>query len=142
MSIKNTLLAGLAAIAVSAPLYAHASDLTLKNDTDFNLTTIINDTACSTILGKYGVTPPHQSNTVPEYKVIFACLANQSNCKADVYMTDHCNSNGEKPVATVYFDTSKGLKTDKTVIYDSSYTIFGSGFNLGISGGHALLSKK
>jgi hypothetical protein len=133
MSIKNTVFMVATAICATLPLQAQAADLVTRNDTDLDSTSIINNGACSTILGAIGTTHAHSTNVVPGGKVKFACLANLHNCKADIYMTSNCNKSGATPVATVYFDVDTGLKADKTETHDAKFVIGGSGFQTTIS---------
>lgn len=133
MSIKNTVFMVATAICATLPLQAKAADLITHNLTDFDSTSIINNGACSTILGATGTTHAHSTNVVPSAKVKFACLANIHNCKADIYMTPNCNKSGSAPVATVYFDVDTGLKSDKTQIHDTKFAISGTGFETTIS---------
>jgi len=115
---------------------AQAADLTISNQTQHDSTCVINDGACSTILGESGVTHPHQTNVISSNKIKFACLLNRSNCKADVYMTANCT--GPK-IATVIFDTNSGIKT--TTMYDNSYAINHEAFTITLSGGPQVTVK-
>ncbi len=64
-----------------------------------------------------------------------ACVAGHkdpSNCKADVYLTDHCSDKGEQSIATVYFDTDKGIKSID--YHTSEYKISGKDFDITLDG--------
>lgn len=117
---------------ISLPMLSFAGDLTLVNDTNRDSTCVINNGACSTILGSSGVTKAHTTNTVAESKINLACILNRSNCKADVYMTDNCSG---PIVGTVILDTKTGIKSVQ--MHDASYTITGSAFSVTLSGGPA-----
>lgn len=120
------------AVLGTLPLMVNAADLTIVNNTNRDSTSIINGGACSTILGAHGITRAHSTNVVPSSVVTFACLANRSNCKADVYMTANCTG---PVVATAYFDTKSGIKV--VTLHDNSYTVTGGGFQVTIDGGPA-----
>lgn len=130
MSIKRTVLAAITSMVLAAPFAAQAANLVIVNNTDFDTTSIINNGACSTILGKVGVTHPHSTNEVPGPTVRFACIANLHNCKADIYMTPNCKAGGPS-VATVYFDVDTGVKSISVI--DTRYAITGNGFTTSIS---------
>tara|TARA_R110000868_G_scaffold58131_5_gene179581 strand:+ start:555 stop:956 length:402 start_codon:yes stop_codon:yes gene_type:complete len=130
MSIKYIALIAAVTISAALPLQASAGDLTTNNRTDFDSTSIVNNGACSTILGEVGISRAHtDGNVAPDKKVKFACILNKHNCKADVYMTANCT--GTK-AATVYFDVDTGVKADKTIIHDNRFTIAGNGFDITI----------
>lgn len=110
-------------------LLAHA-DLTITNNTKLDSTSIMNNTACSTILGEKGITHAGQTNVIEDSKIKFACMFHAHDCKADVYMTANCS--GAK-VATVIFDTKKGIQ--HVDLFDKNFSISGSGFVISMDGG-------
>ena len=114
----------------AAGIAAAKSDLTIINNTNYDSTSIINNGACSTILGDSGITRAHSTNVVSAMKIAMACFTNPANCKADVYMTANCSG---PVVATVIFDTKTGIKS-KTV-YDQSFVLTGGGFHIILDGG-------
>lgn len=134
MSVKKTIYCGL--IIMGGISMAHANDLHLMNNTNRDSTCFINDKMCSNKLGEGGITRAHKPNTISDLTVKIACTGHQSNCKADVYMTDNCS--GEK-IATVILDTSKGIQS--VTMNTTEYQISGSGFNISLDGGPALLRK-
>lgn len=135
MLVKKSLFSGLLAIGISLPLFAQAADLTIVNNTYCPSTTITNNGACSTILGDSGVTKPHSTNVVTAAKIFIACIVNQKNCKADIYMTDDCT--GPK-VATVTFDIyDAGIKSILNYNTKIKYAVSGSSFHAELDGGPA-----
>ena len=125
----------------STPLLAQADALVTNNDTNFDSTCVINDGSCSTVLGQVGVTKAHEQHHVIDASTVwFACIANRRNCKADVYMTNHCNDNNEPSVATVVFDVSSGIKS--ITMHDSNYAITAvAPFEITIAGGTSIAKK-
>lgn len=124
MSIKKAKILLITSFLTILPFAAVAGDLVINNHTDFDSTSVINNGACSTILGEIGISRAHtDSNVVPDKKIRFACFANKHNCHADVYMTDNCT--GEK-VATVLFDVDTGIKSIQ--MSSTKFAITGSGF--------------
>ena len=134
MIVKKAISTSLIALSLSSiTMLAQAGDLDLiiGNFTDKDSTCVINDSACSTILGADGITKAgdhahHINENVIKYA---ACLGNWENCKADVYMTNNCT--GPK-IATVIFDVNKGVKS--ITMASASYKIAASGFTVNISG--------
>lgn len=112
----------------SMPLMAQADDLVINNTTDFFSTSVINNGSCSTILGETGITKPRSVNTVSSKTVKLACLFNQANCKADVYMTNNCTG---PVIATAVLDTSKGIKSVE--MKDAKFKVGYAGFNITIT---------
>lgn len=132
INFKKMILSGLCLISLSVPFSLQAANLTIKNETNRDSTSIINHGACSTILGSSGVTKAHTTNVVSESTLLKACFLNRTNCQADVYMSNNCS--GQK-VATAIFDVYTGLKSVQ--VFDSSYTFDGNAFSIIISGGPA-----
>lgn len=96
---------------------AHASNLTIVNNTDQDSTSILNNGPCSTILGAGGTTKGHTSNVVDESLLKKACITTKPRhkgqawvCKADVYMTPNCNATGESHVAAVTLNVNEGIQ--------------------------------
>lgn len=120
MLLRKTLLAvGLSCLAS----FANAG-LTITNNTDFPSTAIINNGACSTILGKEGTTQPHSTNTVGDTTIKLACIAKPSNCSAVLYMTKDCKGDA---AADIIFDTKTGIKDIKNK--GTIYKVSGSAFS-------------
>lgn len=112
--IKNIALTSLAIIiACASSLAIAASDLVTINNTKLPSTAVINHGACSTALPNgMGITPPDgKPHVIPGAIVKGVCGAHQKDCSADVYMSDHCNGNGEVPVAYATFNTLTGATT-------------------------------
>ncbi|MBV9575565.1 MAG: hypothetical protein JO149_02955, partial [Gammaproteobacteria bacterium] len=106
---SNVLVISISSLPFLADAGNYAStDLTIVNNTKNYSTSVINNGPCSTILGDIGVTKPNSTSIVPSDEVKFACTLNESNCAADVYMTNNCS--GPK-IATVIFDTDAGIKS-------------------------------
>lgn len=124
MFISKTAKLAASLIIAALPFTANAaSGLTIDNQTDFDSTSVLNNGACSTILGAEGVTNAHTKKTVSASKIRLACLGNWSNCKAVVYMSNNCTG----PVAaTVYFDINTGIKSVQS--QSDKFEISGSGF--------------
>ena len=130
MVVRKKLLNTFLAISISSlPVFAHAGiyspDLNIINNTDNFSTSIINNGACSTILGDIGISKPNSKSTIPGSKVRLACILNTSNCSADVYMTNNCTGN---KIATVTFDVNQGVKLVK--MDTTAYLITGVGFDV------------
>ena len=122
--------------ALSSPVVASAlsigNSLTIRNHTNHDSTSIINDGRCSVdVLHEGGVTRKHTDKTIPAAALLAACLGHFSDCKADVYMTDNCT--GAK-VAVVHFSIYTGI-IQPIVTLDPSYIMTGTGFEAQIDGG-------
>lgn len=104
MKVKKTIVAGL--IAMSLPVIAMATPLTIVNNTNQDSTSIINNGMCSNALGPSGITRAHQTNVVPDVVLQNACFFTPENCRADIYMTNNCT--GPK-VATAMFSLKRGI---------------------------------
>lgn len=142
--MKKTILASLLAMGISAPLLAQAGDLTLHNNTKQDATSIINNGPCSyPMLGeKYGITKAGETDVIPGATLNQACTSDKAHCKADVYMTNHCNTNDSsaKVVATIYINTTSGIITNDSKynpkVYNTAYALTVNGpFEVSISGG-------
>jgi len=92
-------------VTVAAPAYA---DLTIVNNTDYDSTCIVNDGACSTILGDIGITHAHSTNSLDYVLLRIACGLHPDNCHADVYMSNDCS--GPK-VGTVVMNINDGISS-------------------------------
>lgn len=112
-----TLLAGFSAATLAYAAGPAADDLTIVNNTNYASTCVINRGACSANL-PHGITEPHSTNTVDKRTVGLACLANSTNCTADVYMTRDCSG---QIVAKIIFDTKTGVKSVASM--DSRYQL-------------------
>ena len=123
MKLSKIIFAGLTTLSISTVSFlAHAGDLHLMNNTDFDSTSYINGFACSDMLGESGITRAHQPNTIGDSLVRVACMFNSSDCVADVYMTPDCS--GEK-VATVTFSVDDGIKN--ITMLSNKYSIVKNG---------------
>jgi hypothetical protein len=120
--IKTNILRYVAAITASLSMTAHAGDLSITNNTDFDSTSIINNGACSTILGETGITRAGKTNVVPEARVIAGCKLNKINCKAEVHMSNNCSG---PAVAIIYLDVASGIKSIQP-IENSGYVVTNS----------------
>lgn len=127
MSLKS-IFTSLIALGFTFPIIAQGGDLSIINNTNYDSTSIINEGACSTLLGEIGTTRAHNSNVIPEYVVNMACLLNQKNCRADVYLTNNCTG---PVIATVFLDTKTGVKS--WTVNDATYHIEASGFSISLS---------
>jgi len=107
------------------PFAAYADGLTIDNQTDFDSTSVLNNGACSTILGADGITKAHTKKTVAPTKIRLACLGHWDNCKAVVYMTNNCSG---PAVATTYFNVKTGVKKETIVNHSEKFTLDGDGF--------------
>jgi hypothetical protein len=135
MFVKKILLTGIATIGLSFSFLAHA-ELTVSNQTNQPSTSRINDGYCSTdILGADGITPPHTSKPIEDWKIDLACMGNYENCKADIYMTNNCTG---PAISTVIFSKTSGIKYVSPPV--AGYAITWSPFAITITGG-AVLSK-
>ncbi len=135
MKIKKIIGTSILTFISCVPLLAHA-DLIITNYTYQDSTSIINGGSCSNWLPG-GVTEgrkpggPPVVNKIPDVIVQAACLhvdnPFDTSCIADVFMTNHCGAKGEE-VATVYFDTKKGIQN--VIKKSDEYIISGTGFNI------------
>lgn len=114
----------------ASSIAAARSDLTIVNNTNQDSTSIINNGACSTILGKVGITRAHETNVVPAGLVAVACVTSPRACTAEVYMTNNCTGS---PVARVVFDTKTGYISKEEI--NAAYKIDGNGFRIVMNGG-------
>jgi hypothetical protein len=130
MFMKKTAQIAASLIIAALPFSANAAGLTIDNKTDFDSTSVLNNGACSTILGADGITKAHTKKTVASSRVRLACLGHWSNCKAVVYMTNNCTG---PAVATVYFDVNTGIKKDTLVNHSDKFSIDGEGFTATIT---------
>ena len=108
-----------------------ANDLTIINRTNHDSTSIINNGPCSVIFDN-GITRAHSTNIVPEKIILKACIFNKTNCKAAVFMNDHCAGDA---VATVVFDVKSGIKNIDPSPSPQGYVITGNGFTAFLNGG-------
>lgn len=129
MTFNKKVLSALVMASVSMPIFA--SDLTIKNHTSKDSTSVMNNGPCSNILGAPGITKAHTDNPVPEATIKKACIFNKTNCKAEVHMTNDCSG---PTVATVIFDINTGIKS-VTMAQGTSYTVTGNGFTALITEG-------
>ncbi|MBA3660554.1 MAG: hypothetical protein H0W64_02385 [Gammaproteobacteria bacterium] len=125
MSLKKTLLSTLLIASLCVPVFAHAGDLIIVNNTDKDSTSVINKGYCSTtIMGKDGITKARTTKIVKDLQLRMACMKNLDNCKADVYMTNDCTG----PIAaTVTLSVKTGIKQvgiAKDVPYKVTWTAF------------------
>lgn len=140
MSLYKTVLklfavSTLAGISLSANAGIFGPDLDLANHVNLPSTTRINGGTCSSIipkLGGAGITQncafnhvdnnnnAYADNIIAGYMVYAACWANETNCVADLFMTDNCDDTDKtaKPIAQVTFDYKQGVKS--VVMYDDS----------------------
>lgn len=127
MSIKKTVFMIAASVCSIIPLQVSAGDLIINNRSDYDSTSIINNGACSNILGEVGIARKHtEHNVVPDAKIRFACKMDSKNCRADVKISNNCT--GPK-VASVLFDVDTGIKQPVTSL-DPRFEIIGSGFEI------------
>lgn len=134
MSMKKATLIQLIALGISLPLSALAADLTIINNTSADSTSVINNGACSDILGPSGITHPHATNVVPEKVIAKGCIFNKSNCKAEIHMSNNCSG---PTVATVIFDIATGIKSVQPAANTYGYIVSGNGFTASFDGGPA-----
>ena len=138
MLVKKIALIGLFSMSMSLPLFAQASDLTTTNCTKADSTAVINGATCSRWLpGGVGITPPDcKPHNVSESIVNNICkfTGDPENCVADIYNTSDCSG---AVIATVHFSITTGIDPQKTQVYDTRYTLDGTGFNITLSGGPA-----
>lgn len=128
---KQSFLSGLLFASLTLPVLSHANALTIRNNTNFDSTSKINDGPCSSsILGAKGVTKAHSTNVISDKMILLACYANRSNCKADVFMTNNCSG---PQIATVVFDVNTGVKS--VSMQSNNYTISAQGFSITLNGG-------
>ena len=132
--VKSILCSLFTLTSLSASLCASAGDLTIINHTNYDSTSIINNGACSNVMGAPGITRAHTTNVVPEKLVIKACIFNKANCTAAVHMTNNCTG---PVVATVIFDVAKGIKDIQPSSASMGYVMSGSEFTAIIEGGPA-----
>lgn len=116
---------------LSIPMISFA-DLTITNNTNLDSTSIINRGLCSATLPTGGVTKAHTTNVISSFNLGLACVRDQRNCKADVYMTNNCTG---PIIATVILDTKTGIKSVE--MKDENYTITADKFKVVLSGGPA-----
>ena len=127
--LKKRYITGFTAIALcSAALAAHATPLTIVNNTNTDSTTRIHNilNKCSSdLLGEAGITRAGKTNTVSEGNIKAACLFSPNNCVADVYASANC---GCPVIATMTFSTSEGVKSIE--MKSGQYRISASGFHV------------
>lgn len=125
MSIKKKLLIVVVSM-IALPFQAFAGDLIANNRTDYDSTTVTNGAVCSTILGEAGIARAHtEGNRIPERKVKLACGLHKHDCVASVKMTANCSG---RTVATVVFDTDKGIISITPTAGETQFKVTGSGF--------------
>lgn len=135
MRVKQIIVTSLLALGMSLPLCASADNLFLYNFTKSDSTAIINNGFCSSDIGiiiKHDLKIPTE---VDEGIVWAACQRHEDDCEGAVYNTSNCS--GPK-IATIHLNTSTGIIEDKTVVYDSSYTVLANGFQVTLAGGPKL----
>ncbi len=120
---------------------AQANDLYTTNNTKLDSTCRTNDLMCSTdVLGDAGITRAGKTLVTPFKQLKLACGKYLHDCKADLYMSTNCDKSGASKIATIKFDVlDTGVKSIE--VFDPSYSIIGSGFNVTITGGPGLAKK-
>lgn len=132
---------GISSAAIITQANPNAHSLTITNYTYQDSTVLINPqfpkAKCSSYLGELGITRarvrgkdpvPH---SVDGIIVGGACSRDTKNCRADIYMNDHCG--GEK-IGTVIIDVDKGIKSKE--ILNNTYAIEVKGpFDFILTGG-------
>lgn len=138
MQIKHALISSFMAGLV-LPLTAMAGgDLTITNNTNFDVTSMINGNVCSQkVLGDGGITHPHTTNIITALKVKLACGLHQTDCQAALHLSNDCSG---PTIAMVSFDTNTGIKSVQVI--DSNYSLNGNGFTAILDGGPALTDSK
>ena len=121
-------------LSVSIPAVSAAS-LTIINNTNHDSTSILNNGACSDILGPSGISHAHNTNVVPEAILNKGCIFNKANCKAEVHMTNNCSG---PAIATVTFDVKTGIKSVVPGNTSEGYAVSGNGFTASLDGGPAM----
>ena len=126
--LRTSLLACLA-----LPMSAMAANLNITNNTKFDVTTTINDKICSSSqpLGELGITHPGQTTHLTHEQVSAACILNESNCKADIHLSNDCTG---PVIGTVYLynnvlSPSSSHILGKTM-YDAHYDVVANGLNI------------
>lgn len=135
MSMKKKTFTYCVALSFLMPLYVTAADLTIINNTNHDSTSLINNGACSDILGANGITRAHSTNVVPESVIAKGCITNKRNCQANVHMTSNCTG---PAVATVLLDVKTGIKSVTPSGNTQGYVVSGNGFTASIDGGPAI----
>ena len=138
MFFRKITFTSLLTVGICLPLLAQA-DLTLNNNTKQDSTSRINGGLCTSsipVLVKLGIGIAKAGTSItiktPELKV--ACFANETNCRADVYMTTVCEKSGQPRVATVILNVNTGIKdVQMNTDIDNPYVITYSGFSATIS---------
>jgi hypothetical protein len=141
MTIKKIVFTSLIAMSMSTvSMFAHAG-LVITNNTKQDSTSSIFGT-CSTALPGGIVKAGEQNHKVDDITIGLACWGHESNCVADVYMTADCEKSGASKIATVVFDTSKGVRS--VTMNSSQYTITApiGGFFFQVDGGPSALASK
>lgn len=133
--MKKKSLIGLMMFAMNIPSITLAASLTIINNTNYDSTSILNNGACSDILGASGISRAHSTNIVPEATLNKGCIFNKVNCKAEVHMTNNCSG---PAIATVIFDIKNGIKNVVPSNTPAGYSVTGSGFIASIDGGPAM----
>lgn len=100
---KKTLLGSLLVFGLSSLSFA---TLTIKNETKFDSTAVINKGMCSKWLSG-GVTKAGTTNVIADWVLNLACRKDKENCHADVYMTNDCSG---PIVGTAEFSLTKGVR--------------------------------
>ncbi len=123
MFTKKILFQSMMVFGISATMSLAYADLIIHNRTSTDSTSVMNDGMCSSsILGPGGITPAGQDNDVSDWELEAACAGNQSNCKADVYMSDDCSGPiiATAIINTDYTDPHGGIQN--VTIVDGRYS--------------------
>lgn len=135
--LRKLIVSAVGLLMMGTSLLANANpDLMIRNKTQCYSTLVTNHGACSTILGSdIGVANPNSDHPVAGKYVRIACMLNQHNCTADLYLTNNCKG---PAVATVTFDIDTGIKTVQNHNSDFNVTVSSTApFDATISGGPA-----
>ena len=141
MFFRKITFTSLLTVGICLPLLAQA-DLTLNNNTKQDSTSRINGGLCTSsipVLVKLGIGIAKAGTSItiktPELKV--ACFANETNCRADVYMTADCSG---PIISTAILDASSGLKSISPPI--NGYKLVGWDANQVTFAGPDAIAKK
>lgn len=89
-TIKRFIATSLFALSLSS-VNSYAADLTIYNATDYDSTSNVEHSSCSTRMGDGGITHKHNHNVVPGRLLRVTCGWHTEDCTADVYMTNNCS---------------------------------------------------
>jgi len=130
-NIKTITIIAICTTISTTSLLAHAT-LTIRNNTSFSSSAIINDGMCSNEMGTEGITAPNSGHVISDEIIGYAC--DTFPCKAEIFANDSCSRSDGNPIAIITIaDTNTIATIDDHHV--GSFKIAGGGNYVEVNGG-------